>query len=146
MPLDPELVAETKAWFAKANSDLRSAEVLQRAVPPLFCDAVFHCQQAAEKARKGFLTWHNRPFRKTHNLEEIGEQCLALDETLKNLIDLVTPMTEYAWTFRYPGEAEEPTSGEVEEALTAAREVYRAVLDRLPSEVRPEEASPRESA
>ncbi len=28
---------------------------------------------------KAFLAWHDRPFRKTHNLIEIGEQCAAID-------------------------------------------------------------------
>jgi HEPN domain-containing protein len=39
------------------------------AAPPLFDEAVFHCQQAAEKAPKGFLAFNGCSFRKTHNLE-----------------------------------------------------------------------------
>jgi len=35
---------------------------------PFLEDALFHCQQAVEKALKGFLTWHDRPFEKTHDL------------------------------------------------------------------------------
>jgi HEPN domain-containing protein len=98
---------------------------------------VFHCQQAAEKALKGFLTWHQVPFRKTHNLEEVGEQCLRLDPTLKDLIDRAAPLTEYAWKFRYPGEPGAPTAEETQEAFSTVREVYAAVLGRLPSEARP---------
>ena len=107
MAHDPELVAETRAWFVKAAGDLRAATALGKIEPPLLDDVVFHCQQAAEKALKGFLTWRSSPFRKTHNLEEIGEQCLKLDATLKEIIDQATPLTEYAWKFRYPGEPEE---------------------------------------
>jgi HEPN domain-containing protein len=44
-----------------------AAERLLKA-PALFGAAVFHCQQAAEKALKGFLAWHDTPFRKTHDL------------------------------------------------------------------------------
>jgi HEPN domain-containing protein len=76
MPLDFAHVTETRVWFNKAAEDLRTAEFEFGASPPLLEDIVFHCQQAAEKAMKGFLTWHNRAFRKTHSLEEIGEQCL----------------------------------------------------------------------
>jgi hypothetical protein len=47
-------------------------------VPPLTADITFHAQQLAEKALKGFLTWHDQPFRKTHDLVEIGEQCVTL--------------------------------------------------------------------
>lgn len=63
-------------------------------------EAVFQCQQAAEKALKGFLAWHGRSFRKTHNLEEIGEQCLAVDQSLRGVIDQAVPLSEYAWKFR----------------------------------------------
>ena len=56
MSLDPILVAETKSWFAKASEDLRAADFEFGATPPLLADIVFHCQQAAEKAMKGFLT------------------------------------------------------------------------------------------
>jgi hypothetical protein len=46
-------------------------------------------------------------------------------------------LTEYAWKFRYPGEPEEPPVAEAQEALALAREVYEAILNRLPAEVRP---------
>ena len=85
---DPELTAETRAWLTKSTNDLRAAEALFDSSPSLLDEAVFHCQQAAEKALKGFLTWHGRPFRKTHNLEEIGEECLVLDPTLMEIVDL----------------------------------------------------------
>jgi HEPN domain-containing protein len=140
MPHDPLLITETKGWFRRAASDLRAATYEFTAVPPLLGDIVFHCQQAAEKAMKGFLTWHNRPFRKTHSLEEIGEQCLEIDQTLNPMVDRAVPLTEYAWKFRYPGgpdEPEEPSVAEAQEALAHAREVYEVVLSRLPAEVRP---------
>ena len=95
------------------------------------------CQQLAEKALKGFLTWHDRPFRKTHNLVEIGQQCAAVDGTLEDVVRRAARLTECAWKFRYPGEPDEPSASEAEEALAMAREVYEAILNRLPDEVRP---------
>jgi HEPN domain-containing protein len=137
MRLDPMRVAETSAWLIKAVEDLRAAEHEFTAVPPLLGDIVFHCQQAAEKAMKGFLTWHDVPFRKTHSLEEVGEQCLGTDPTLQSLVDRAVPLTDYAWKFRYPGEPEEPSVGEAEEAFAIAREILDAILSRLPTEVQP---------
>ena len=125
------------AGWPRASSDLRAAEHEFRATPPLLDDIVFHCQQIAEKALKAFLSWHDRPFRKTHSLEELGEQCLEVDSTLRSLIDRAVPLTEYAWKFRYPGEPEEPSREEADEALAIAREVYVAVVSRLPPETRP---------
>ena len=137
MPHDAVKVSETKAWILKSAADLKAAAHNLRAAPPLLEDVVFHCQQAAEKLLKGYLTWHDQRFRKTHSIEEIGEQCLTIDPSLKSLVDRAVPLTEYAWKFRYPGEVEEPTVEEAEEALAIAREVFDAILARLPNEVRP---------
>jgi HEPN domain-containing protein len=137
MPHDAERVSETRAWFLKSASDLHAAAHDLTAVPPLLEDVVFHCQQGAEKALKGYLTWHDQRFRKTHSIEEVGEQCLTIDASLKPVVDRAVPLTEYAWKFRYPGDPEEPTQQEADEALAIAREVFDAILARLPKEIRP---------
>lgn len=46
-------------------------------------------------------------------------------------------LTEYAWKFRYPGDAEEPTCQEADKALALVLEVVGAVLERIPPEARP---------
>ena len=79
MPHDPARVAEVGAWLVRAAEDLRAAVHVLTANPPILGDLVFHCQQATEKLFKAFLVWHDVVFRKTHNLEELGEQCLAVD-------------------------------------------------------------------
>ena len=73
-------------YFPKAGNDLRAGTFELGAVPPLTSDIMFHTQQAAEKAMKGFLTWHGQVYRKTHNLVEIGEACAAIDPTLEPLL------------------------------------------------------------
>ncbi len=137
MPLDPALVEDTRAWLTKALMDLRAADILLRAAPPLLGNVVFHSQQAAEKALKAFLAWHDEPFRKTHNLEEVGRQTLPFDTTLRALVGRAGGLTEYAWKYRYPGEPKEPRLSEAEAALALAREIYEAIIARLPAEVRP---------
>jgi len=99
-------------------------------------DVMFHAQQAAEKAMKAFLAWHDAPFRKTHNLEELGHQCAAVDATLGRAAVEAAPLTEYAWKFRYPGETDEPDRAEAEAALAAARNVHKAILARVPPKAR----------
>ncbi len=130
MQRDAVRVADTREWMANAALDLRAAELQFTGNPPLTADVVFHCQQLAEKSMKGLLVWHDEPFRKTHNLVEIGQQCVALDTTLANLMGRAAVLTEYAWKFRYPGEADEPPESEAREALALAREVYHAILGR----------------
>jgi HEPN domain-containing protein len=133
---DPALVLETKGWLRKASIDIRSAEHALTAIPPILTDVVYHCQQATEKALKAFLVWNNISFRKTHSIEEIGEQCLDVDLTLKILIDQGAPLTQYAWEFRYPGDLEDPSQEESEEALRVAKNIFQEILNRLPEDVR----------
>jgi len=76
MQHDPVRAADTRAWLRKALLDLQAGEFELGGDVSLAADAVFHAQQAVEKSMKGFLAWHDRPFRKTHELEEIGEACL----------------------------------------------------------------------
>ena len=130
-------VEDTQAWLRKAAQDLETARILRGHGLAQLGNSLFHCQQAAEKAFKAFLAWHDEPFRKTHNLEELGRQVAALDPTSLDLVERAALLTDYAWQFRYPGELESPTPEEADEALATAREVYQAVLARLPEEVRP---------
>lgn len=137
MQHDPILVEETAAWLRRATNDLAAAEHDLQAEPPLLGDIAFHAQQAAEKAMKAFLTWHCRPLRKTHNLVELGEQCVAIDTTLESLLRRAAPLTEYAWKFRYPGPLEDPSGQEAQHALETAHGVYKAIVERLPADVHP---------
>jgi HEPN domain-containing protein len=64
MPPDPPRLADVRAWLRKASQDLRAAEVeWDGDRERLASDIVFHCQQAAEKALKAYLAWHDLPFR-----------------------------------------------------------------------------------
>lgn len=109
MPLDPALVAETRAWLAKAVRGLAAGSHGMNAAEPLLEDVAFHAQQAVEKTLKAFLTWHSQTFRKTHNPVELGIACERIDASLAELLREAGPLTEYAWQFRYPGEPEAPS-------------------------------------
>ena len=81
--------------------------------------------------------WYGQSFRKTHDLREVGGAALALDASLEPLLRAAVRLSPFAGVFRYPTEMGEPTRQEAEEALATARQVYEAVLPRLPEEVRP---------
>jgi len=85
---------------------------------------------------KCFLAWHDVPFRRTHNLVEIGQQCSHIEPELDDLMRRAAPLSEYAWKFRYPGELDQPSPEEAREAYVLAREVHVAIASRLPVEVR----------
>ncbi len=124
------LAAETRAWLDKAQEDLQSASSLIQS--GLLASALFHCQQAAEKSFKAFLTWHRVVFRKTHDLEEVGSACVALDASMSPVVRAAVPLTAYAWRFRYPGDQYVPEASETAEALDLASTVYREIASRLP--------------
>jgi len=137
MALDELLVRNTREWLARAADDLTLAENAAGQTAPAFLrDALFHCQQAAEKAFKAFLTWHDVPFPRIHDLEEIGARRLQVDASLEPVVDRAAQLSQYAWRFRYPGELEEPSMEEVRRSLQLARETREAVLSRLPAELR----------
>ena len=92
---------------------------------------MFHCQQAVEKAMKALLTWHDVPFRMTHNLVELGDSCTSSEPSLGAEVATVTVLTKYAARFRYPGAPYEPTLQEAQEALRLARDFTGVVAAKL---------------
>jgi len=137
MPPDSALVAETRAWLAKAREDLEATELLLGGGSPLPSPAAFHAQQAAKKAQKAFLTWHKQIFTKTHDLGVLGAKCVAIDVTLETVSSSVASVRSYAVEARYPGPWDEPTVAEAQEAVKLAREMYNALIARLPDEAKP---------
>ncbi len=126
MPRDA-LIAETQAWLAKADQDLGAARMLIDGYPAV---ALFHCQQAVEKGLKAFLVWHDVPFRKSHDLREIGQQCVEIDPSLETLARDAAPLAVFAWRTRYPDEEMEPLPRDEVLAILATAENTLAELKR----------------
>jgi HEPN domain-containing protein len=127
MQPDPIALEDARAWLAKAELDLRAAVADLGLVPPLLGDAAFHCQQACEKSLKGVLALHDRPFRKTHDLGELGRAVIGTCPDLARTAASVSPLSDYAWEFRYPGDVVDPPAEEVAEALELASSLVEAV-------------------
>jgi HEPN domain-containing protein len=66
-------------WIAKAERDLEAAKRMIVCVDPLLDTGSYHCQQAAEKALKGWLTFRSVSVTKTHDLVHLVRQCVKLD-------------------------------------------------------------------
>ena len=130
-------VSDTREWLLHAREDLETAEDLLALRRRHLESIVFHCQQAAEKALKGFLTWHDCPFEKIRNLEEIGKLCIQIDSALAALMAKAVTLTQYSSRFRYPGAPYELTVEEATAALELAKEVVSEVTVRLPRGVSP---------
>jgi HEPN domain-containing protein len=131
--------SEAKAWMVKAWRDLETARRAATGEPPFYDIAVYHCQQAAEKAVKAFLAHHGKPYEQTHDIEVLVDLACEIDSTFSTLTDAGDALTPYATRFRYPNAtfAVEPQPAEYDEALQNARSVYEFVLNLLPAVARP---------
>ena len=132
MTPDEARASETREWMSKASDDLASARVL--VVSGHLGNALFHCQQAAEKSLKGFLTYHQNPFRRTHDLGELGKACTAIDGSLAALVKQADALSGFAWKLRYPGSPYAPDLKEAETMLALADDIFREVQGRLPEQ------------
>jgi HEPN domain-containing protein len=129
---------DVRGWLAKANLDLRAA-AHEASAPAegLWGDVMFHAQQAAEKSLK--VSSHGtmcRFGRRTTLKTSAGDAWRSKQRCNQSPIKQ-RQLSEYAWKFRYPGEADEPQREEAEAALAAARNIYEEILTRLPAKARP---------
>ena len=119
--------SHARGWLAKAASDLVAARRLVSAGES-YDAACFHTQQAVEKALKAILAAADAPIPRTHNLEDLQAQCLALSlPGLSNdLAQLdVSELTPFAVELRYDMEFW-PEPSVAEQAISLAEQVYRA--------------------
>jgi HEPN domain-containing protein len=130
-------IEETQAWLQKAFQDLQSAKWLLSSPDALYNAVGFHCQQAAEKTLKAFLTWQDEPFEKIHSLVALVGKCLPFDQDLQDLRQAAVTLTPYAVTFRYPGDLSELTPEEAERAYILAQQVWDFLIVKLPQETHP---------
>lgn len=134
---DETKIALVKSWLFKAQRDLKAARRLSAGQEPYLDTAIYHCQQAAEKAVKGFLVFHDQRFEKTHDIEALIELALPYDKRFSSCLNAADTLTPYATAYRYPGDPTEPTAQEFGEALKAAEEIYSFVTSSLPDKTYP---------
>jgi HEPN domain-containing protein len=131
--MNPETRAEAAAWLAKAHTDLRAARADLNAFPPITSDALFHCQQAVEKALKGFLAAREKPLQKTHDLEMLGQLVLGIAPSLRDVVSGAHSLSIYASEFRYPGESPEPDLATAEAGIEIASRAVAAIASSMES-------------
>jgi HEPN domain-containing protein len=126
--MTPEYAQTVAAWLAKAHSDLAAARLLIQGTEPHFDSGVYHCQQAAEKALKGWLTSRQVEFRKTHDLTELLSQCIDIHHSFSVLEESARFLVPFASQFRYPGDLFEPPVEEATRALADASSIVEFVF------------------
>jgi HEPN domain-containing protein len=134
--MDPAHRRLVELWLSKAANDLGSARTL--AVTPEYRDnSAYLCQQAAEKAIKGFLAAFERPIRRTHDVLSLIQEAKEIEPCWSTWEDAAIRLTEFAWTTRYPDETlVSPSEEDVNEALDDAETILGQVLSFLPPGIR----------
>ena len=130
-------------WCAPGSSrrahDLDTARQISGLPDGHLDAAIYHCQQAAEKAVKGFLAFHNHRLERSHDIERLVTLASGYEPGFANWVDAGITLTPYAMFYRYPGASGvlEPSRTEFDEALEAATGLVGYVLSLLPGEVSP---------
>lgn len=115
-------------WLQKAKRDLDTANAL---LEKAFYDtAIYHTQQCAEKALKGYCVYCLQPLIKTHDLEKILRICIDLDSSFQELDLLATSLNGLDVKFRYPDVEFEPEETEVIEAIEWSKQILDFVKNR----------------
>ncbi|MBI5723649.1 MAG: HEPN domain-containing protein [Planctomycetes bacterium] len=109
-------------WLTKADEDLISAKRLGLDKEPLLGIAMFHCQQAAEKALKAVLAWKGLPLRKTHDLDDLITNAVNYISEMESLRDDAVLLNPYITEYRYPGSGS-PDFEEFKDALASAERI-----------------------
>lgn len=115
----------TKSWLKKSKRDLETALRLSREPDPYSDTAIYHYQQCAEKALKGFVVFNNIRFEKAHDLSVLLQLIIPINEKFSSLIDEADTLTPYSTTFRYPGEDIEPTKEEFDEIAKSTNNIFK---------------------
>jgi len=116
-----------QGWLKKAESDFEIVETLLETNKASDA-ACFHCQQAADKSVKGWLTQHNMPFPSEHDLEKLVKLCMTSNPGFSQLLTDAAALTPYAVKLRYALDFW-PSIDEARIALGQARRIYQFVKD-----------------
>ena len=118
-----------KNWIKKAANDLRSSKVLVN--EDILDTAVYHTQQSAEKALKGYLVYNQQNILKTHDLVVLLEYCIKIDDSFSFLLEEVESLNPYATEFRYPDDLLEPEKDDVLIAIKQAKKILDFVKNKV---------------
>ena len=137
--LDAPISELVRAWLTKAQHSLAAARLLAADDDTVLANATYHCQQAGEKALKGYLAAQDQLIQKTADLKKLITECVACEPGFNQWVAEVTLLSPSVSSFRYPDEipAVDPTRHEFDQFFAAAKRIYNFVLSLLPPETHP---------
>jgi HEPN domain-containing protein len=124
----------TKDWdimLFKAERDLKSAHILNNS--ELEDQALYHYQQAGEKALKAYLIYNKSKTPKSHDLSAILDKCVELDSSFEHLYNSAENLTPFSTAFRYmdTGMGVLPSPDLVSEAEEDSQKIFDFVKKKI---------------
>ncbi len=95
-----------------------------------FSTAIYHTQQAAEKAFKAYCVYTKIAIPRTHNLDALCQLCKTMDLDFDNVYLYAIDLNGLDIAFRYPNVQFEPTVIDVQNAIHFASEILDFVKDK----------------
>lgn len=122
-----------KKWFAKASRDLRTAKALIELNDPDLEMTAFAAQQCAEKAIKGFLTFHGKRIPKIHDMKALIDLVITINSSLHTVLSKSVRLTPFAVKVRYPDATDLPdiSEGMAKEAIEISEHVFSRLKEIL---------------
>jgi HEPN domain-containing protein len=87
----------------------------------------YYCQQAAEKLLKGFLVLAGTDFRKSHDLDQLGDAVLSAVPAEAPLVNPALGWTSWGTAYRYPDAAAPAPEPSAEELAVAPEQTARQI-------------------
>ena len=119
-------VETPREWLHYSQDDIAVAEREMRAEMPVYHVVCFLCQNAAEKALKGYLIAHGWTLEKTHDILKLLEYCADYDDELGDMVAYGALLNAYITAGRYPSDIsfEDIGKTKAEEALPAKAALF----------------------
>ena len=126
--------ASAKELFYIAEEDFKDGKKLYTNNPDEFKRLVcFLMQQAVEKYIKAYLIYHDKPYKKTHDISLLIQNAVEINEDFNDLYEInADSLTDYAVGIRYDRTYINLPKEKEAEAVLIAENVRLFIMKKLP--------------
>ena len=119
-----------KEWeqYALEDEQIIGIALKEDGPPNQIC---LHAQQMAEKYLKGYLSFNKELPQKTHQLDQLVEDCKKYDPSFSELEQEARQLTDYYTEARYPWDIEHFSLDEAKEAYEMAKKIRDFILSKI---------------
>lgn len=122
-------------WLDRAGEDMICANLLGND-DRLFNSAAFHCQQAIEKALKGYILLKSGELVDGHNLTWLCKRAMRYDDKFTSWLDDSTSLNHCYIETRYPSDVGTDVSYKrIRKYYAMAKEMYIFICEQVDDEL-----------